>query len=70
MRCAGPRSITWPGCAKRSNAADRARLGGNPEGLTPEQLLERYLISKETPRERRAELAEAAQQVFDAVDGI
>jgi exonuclease SbcD len=43
----------------------RARLGGSPEGMTPEQLLERYLISREIPAERRNELMSAAQPIFD-----
>jgi len=44
----------------------RARLGGSPEGLTPIELLERYLISKETPEERRAELLAAAEKIFES----
>jgi hypothetical protein len=44
----------------------RARLGGSPEGMTPEQLLERYLISREIPAERRNELMSAAQPIFDS----
>ena len=55
------------GMRKEVERADRARLGANPEGLTPEELLERYLITKETPEARRAELLEAAQNVFDSV---
>ncbi len=43
----------------------RARLGGSPEGLTQTQLLDRYLLSKEIPSERRTELMEAAEQIFD-----
>lgn len=45
----------------------RARLGASPEGLTHEQLLERYLISKEIPPERRQELMEAARRIFERV---
>lgn len=44
---------------------NRARLGANPEGLTHAELLERYLSSKETPPGRRAELLNAAQDIFD-----
>jgi exonuclease SbcD len=44
----------------------RARLGGSPEGMTPEQLLERYLISREISAERRNELMSAAQPIFDS----
>ena len=57
------------GMRKSIDQPDRARLGTNPEGLTTEELLERYLISKETPATRREELLEAARLVFDAVDG-
>jgi len=42
----------------------RARLGSSPEGLSDEQLLERYLASKETPLERRARLIDAAKPIF------
>lgn len=41
----------------------RARLGASPEGLTPMELLERYLLSKEVSLERRTELLEAAQTI-------
>jgi exonuclease SbcD len=44
----------------------RARLGGSPEGLTPMELLEKFLISQDVPRERRAELMEVADDVFDS----
>jgi exonuclease SbcD len=57
------------GMRKEVERADRARLGGSPEGLTPEQLLERYLISKEVDEERRAALMQAAKDVFDQVAG-
>ena len=53
------------GLRKDVDQPDRARLGANPEGLTPEQLLERYLLSKEIPEPRRAELMEAAQSIFE-----
>lgn len=55
------------GLRKEVDRPERARLGTSPEGLTPEQLLERYLISKETPPERREQLLEAARSIFDAV---
>lgn len=42
----------------------RARLGGNPEGMTDEELLERYLISKGIDEDRRAELITAAQDII------
>jgi exonuclease SbcD len=47
----------------------RARLGASPEGLTQAELLERYLISKEISPERRAELLEAAEAIFDSSGG-
>ncbi|MCA0456706.1 MAG: exonuclease SbcCD subunit D [Chloroflexi bacterium] len=47
----------------------RARLGGSPEGMTQEQLLERYLLSKETPPERRTELMDAAAVIFEGKAG-
>ena len=43
----------------------RTRMGGSPEGMTPEELFERYLISREIPEARRNELLEAAQSIFD-----
>ncbi len=49
---------------KETEQVARARLGGSPEGLTPMQLLERYLMSKETPEERRAELLEKAHDLI------
>jgi exonuclease SbcD len=50
---------------KELEERERARLGGNPEGMTHMELLERYLISREVTPERRAELMTAAQEVFD-----
>ena len=44
--------------------ADRARLAANPEGMTHEQLLEQYLISREIERERRNLLIEAAREIM------
>jgi exonuclease SbcD len=43
----------------------RARLGASPEGLTDDQLLERYLISKGIGDERRAELLAAAGDIIE-----
>lgn len=57
------------GIRKDVDRPERARLGGSPEGLTPEQLLERYLISKEVDEERRAALMQAAKDVFDEASG-
>jgi exonuclease SbcD len=42
----------------------RLRLGTAPEGLTPEQLLERYLMTKDLPRERIDVLLEHARHIF------
>jgi len=44
---------------------ERARLGGqNPEGMTPLELLERYLRAKDTSEERIRTLAEHAKKVM------
>ena len=42
----------------------RARLGASPEGLTDDQLLERYLISKGMDETRRAVLLAAGQEMM------
>ncbi|MBC7810508.1 MAG: exonuclease SbcCD subunit D, partial [Burkholderiales bacterium] len=52
---------------KEVEQPDRARLGASPEGLTPPELLERYLMSKDVLPERRHELLGAAQDIFDSV---
>jgi exonuclease SbcD len=44
----------------------RLRLGTSPEGLMPDQLLERYLASKEIPFERIEVLLDHARQIFEA----
>lgn len=46
--------------------ADRARLGGNPEGMTDTQLLERYLISNNVAPDRRTHLIDVAESLFEA----
>jgi exonuclease SbcD len=46
----------------------RLRLGASPEGLTPDQLLERYLMSKEVPAERIDVLLDHARRIFEAED--
>lgn len=46
--------------------ADRARLGGNPEGMTDTQLLERYLISNNVAQDRRSHLIDVAESLFEA----
>lgn len=44
----------------------RSRIGiQNPETLSPEALLERYFISRNTPRERTEELLRAARELMD-----
>ena len=50
---------------KRVQEPARARLGGSPEGLTQPELLERYLLSKEVPEERRDQLLELARGIFE-----
>jgi exonuclease SbcD len=54
---------------KQIEQVTRARLGGNPEGLTAPELLDRYLLSKEIALERRAELLAAAQIIFEHAQG-
>ncbi len=44
----------------------RLRLGTSPEGLTPEELLERYLAAKQIAPERITELMEHARSIFEA----
>lgn len=48
---------------------ERARLGGSPEGMTDMELLERYLISKQVPEERRARLMAMAAPIFEKHSG-
>lgn len=43
---------------------ERARLGTNPEGLTHEELLEKYLISREIEPDRRDMLMEKAEEIM------
>jgi len=50
---------------KQIEQPTRARLGGNPEGLTATELLDRYLLSKEIGADRRADLLDAAQVIFE-----
>jgi hypothetical protein len=44
----------------------RARLGLSPEGLSDEELLDRYLKTLETPDPRRERLLAAAREIFAA----
>jgi exonuclease SbcD len=50
---------------KETEHVTRARLGANPEGLTDEELLDRYLLAREVPPERRESLAAAARRIFE-----
>jgi DNA repair protein SbcD/Mre11 len=47
---------------------ERSRLGLNPEGLTPPELLDRYLQTLDIPDVDREALLEAAQGIFSAID--
>lgn len=49
---------------------ERGRLGLNPEGLTPIELLDRYFESLEIATELRQPLLEAARGIFASVDGV
>ncbi len=51
---------------KQVEQPTRARLGGSPEGLTHAELLERYLLSKEIPEEKRQELLALAETIFES----
>lgn len=53
------------GIRKEVEQPARARLGASPEGLTNVELLERYFLSREISADRRSELLEAAQPIFD-----
>jgi exonuclease SbcD len=57
------------GLRKDVRRSERARLNFSPEGLTPEQLLERYLMSKETQPSRSTELMDAARGLFERMAG-
>lgn len=52
---------------KEVEQASRMRLGGSPEGLTHIELLDRYLASREIPQERRNELLEVAEDLFETL---
>ena len=53
---------------KEIDVPARARLGGNPEGMSDEQLLDRYLISRQTAEPRRERLMTAAQPIFEVIN--
>jgi exonuclease SbcD len=51
--------------AKDTERPERTRLGGaSPESLTPIELLERYLESRDTSPERTKTLLEYAEEIF------
>lgn len=52
------------GIKREIESTDRARLGTNPEGLSHEELLEKYLISREYDTERRQQLMQAAEEIM------
>lgn len=52
------------GIKRNIERPERARLGTNPEGLTHEELLDKYLISREFEPERRAVLIERAKEIM------
>lgn len=52
---------------KEVEQASRMRLGGSPEGLTHLELLDRYLASREIPQERRNDLLEVAEDLFETL---
>ncbi len=55
------------GISKEIERAYRQRLGGDsPEGLTPKDLLARYLESKDTPPERSEVLLQYAEEILQA----
>ena len=55
------------GISKEIERAYRQRLGGeSPEGLTPKDLLARYLESKDTPPERSEVLLQYAEEILQA----
>jgi exonuclease SbcD len=56
------------GIQRQVERPERLRLGANPEGLTPLELLERYLISRDMPSANRGPLMEAAQEIFEAAE--
>jgi DNA repair protein SbcD/Mre11 len=52
------------GIKRDIESSDRARLGTNPEGLSHEELLEKYLISREYDTDRRQQLLQAAEEIM------
>jgi DNA repair protein SbcD/Mre11 len=56
------------GISREVEQVARVRLGGSPEGMTPAELLERYLVTKEIPAPRRETLLNAARDIFAGED--
>ena len=54
------------GIRKNVERGKRTRLGENPEGLTPMELLERYFESRDVDAARREALLERARDIVDA----
>lgn len=52
------------GIKRNIERPERARLGTNPEGLSHEELLDKYLISREFAPERRAILIARAKEIM------
>lgn len=50
---------------KEVESPERARLGGSPEGLTPAELLDRFLIARDVPAARREALLAEAERIFN-----
>ncbi len=53
------------GIRKEVERPERARLGANPEGLTNDELLDRYFLSRDVPEDRRKALLELANEIFE-----
>ena len=54
------------GIRKDVERGKRTRLGENPEGLTPMELLERYFESRDLDAARREALLERARDIVEA----
>lgn len=52
------------GIRREVERPERSRLGDNPEGLSHEELLERYFISKQISPERRERLMDKAREIM------
>lgn len=52
------------GIRRQIERPDRSRFGANPEGLTPEELLDRYFQTRDVAPERRTQLLDAARDLM------